>query len=171
MTTITQSFLKLIKNLILPMFIFGQIAFGKELYSMQNPKGASVELRLALTHKEHTEGLSGLMPKDFSESHGMLFVNPEMGPRRFWMPNTFFNLDIIFLDQNLKIVAIEKNVPAHAGYKEPPAIYQTSTYVAQFVLEIKSGAKFSKVLNKDDSLKFIGPISLQEIALKTRQKQ
>jgi uncharacterized membrane protein (UPF0127 family) len=171
MTTISQSFLKLIKNLILPMIIFSQIALGKELYSMQNPKGASVKLSLALTHKEHTEGLSGLMPKDFSESRGMLFVNPEMGPRRFWMPNTFFNLDIIFLDQNLKIVAIEKNVPAHAGYKEPPVIYQTSTYDAQFVLEIKSGAKFSKVLNKDDYLKFIGPTSLQEIALKTRRKQ
>ncbi|MDD4972849.1 MAG: DUF192 domain-containing protein [Bacteriovorax sp.] len=171
MTTITQSTLKLIKNLIFTFALTGQTAWGKELFKMQNPSGVAVELDLALTRNQHTQGLSGLKSNDFKDSRGMLFVNPEVGLRRFWMPDTYFNLDIIFLDPNLKIVGIEKNVPAHPGNSEPPAIYKTDTYSAQFVLETKAGAAFGKKLKKNDQLKFTGPTSLSEIVLKTRQQQ
>ncbi|MBC7537805.1 MAG: DUF192 domain-containing protein [Bacteriovorax sp.] len=171
MTTITQSTLKLIKNLIFTFVLTGQIAWGKELFKMQNPSGIAVELDLALTRIQHTQGLSGLKSNEFSDSRGMLFVNPEVGPRRFWMPDTYFNLDIIFLDPNLKIVGIEKNVPAHPGKSDPPVIYKTDSYDAQFVLETKAGAPFGKNLKKNDKLKFTGPTSLSGIVLKTRQQQ
>lgn len=171
MTTISHNALKLIKNLILITLIASSFAWGKDKYRMKNPYGNTVELKLALTKAEHSKGLSGLKSQEFKDSMGMLFVNPDMGPRRFWMPDTYFNLDITFLDRDLKIVAIEKNVPAHPGMNEPPTIYKTETYPAQFILETKSGAKFSKKLKKGDLLKFTGPTSLSEIALKTRQMQ
>lgn len=171
MTIITHYSLKLIKNLILPFVIATQVVWGKDLFKIQNPNGVTINLDLALTHKEHAEGLSGLKSNDFKASRGMLFVNHEVGPRRFWMPDTYFNLDIIFLDPNLKIVGIEKNVPAHPGKSEPPKIYTTDIYAAQFVLETKAGAAFGKKLKKNDILKFIGPSSLSEIVLKTRQQQ
>ena len=153
------------------MVLTSQMVWGKEIYKMKNPRGNEVELDLALTHSQHTQGLSGLKSNDFKNTRGMLFVNAETGPRRFWMPDTFFNLDIIFLDSQLKIVGIEKNVPAHPGSSEPPAIYKTETYMAQFVLETKAGADFGKQLKKNDQLKFIGATSLSEIALKTRLQQ
>ena len=171
MTTISQKTLKLIKNLVILLVLLSGLAFAKDSFHMKNSEGKSVELKLALTKEEHTQGLSGLKSKDFKSTSAMLFVNTEMGPRRFWMPDTYFNLDIIFLDQNLKVVGIESNVPAHAGRNEPPAIYKTDTYQAQFVLETKAGAIFSKKLKKDDQLKFIGPESLSEIVLKTRRLQ
>jgi uncharacterized membrane protein (UPF0127 family) len=171
MTTITQYTLKLIKNLILTTALFGKMAYAKELFKMQNQNGILIELDLALTRDQHTKGLSGLKSNQFKDSKGMLFVNSAVGPRRFWMPNTYFNLDIIFLDQNLKISGIEKNVPAHPGHLNPEGIYQTKTYNAQFVLEIKTGAAFGTKLKMDDQLKFIGPTSLSEIALKTRLLQ
>lgn len=171
MTTITHNLLK--RNLFLLFFLLTTAVFanGKEVFSMKNPYGNKIELKLALTRAEHAKGLSGLKPKEFSKTAGMLFVNPGMGPRRFWMPDTFFNLDIIFLDNDLKVVAIEKNVPAHPGMQEPPVIYKTDTYNAQFILETKAGAPFSRKLKKDDVLKFTGSTSLSEIVLKTRQQQ
>lgn len=171
MTTISQKILKLIKNLLVATAIVSSFAYGKDNFQMKNPYGNKVELKLALTRAEHTKGLSGLKAAEFKDSQGMLFVNPEMGPRRFWMPDTFFNLDIIFLDHDLKVVGIEKNVPAHPGMGEPPTIYKTDTYSAQFVLEIKAGAPFGVKLKKNDKLLFTGSTSLSEIALKTRQMQ
>lgn len=171
MFTISHKTLKLIKNLLFALAIIGPFAWGKESFQMKNPEGISIDLELALTRSQHVQGLSGLKSDQFKNGQGMLFVNPEMGPRRFWMPNTYFNLTIIFLDQNLKIVGIEKNVPAHPGASEPPSIYKTGIYQAQYVLETKASAPFAKKLKTNDQLKFSGPTSLSEIALSTRLRQ
>lgn len=163
MEIIAYKTLKLIKNLLLSLAIIGHLAWAKELFKIRNPYGNEVVLDLALTQGQHTKGLSGLKPTEFSSSRGMLFINSEVAPRRFWMPDTFFDLDIIFLDNNLKIVGIEKNVPSHPGKVEPPLIYKTETYLAQYVLETKARATFGKKLKKNDQLKFSGPTSLSEI--------
>jgi hypothetical protein len=171
MPTITYKTLKLIKNLVFWLAILGSTAHGKELYRMKNHNGDTVTLDLALTQSQHAQGLSGLTSKQFSNSRGMLFVNSGMGPRKFWMPNTFFNLDIIFLDSSLKIVGIEKNVPAHPGSIEPPVIYKTNTYMAHYVLETKASSSFGKKLKIADQLKFIGTTSLSEIGSSIHLKQ
>lgn len=146
-------------------------AHGQDYFWLKNPYGEKIKLSLALTKKEQTKGLSGLTADRFSDLEGMLFVNKQMAPRRCWMPDTFFNLDILFLDQSLKIVAIEKNVPAHPGLKEPPEIYQTGTYIAQYVLETKASSPFNKKLKINDVLVFSGPRSLSEIILRTHPEQ
>lgn len=171
MTTISHYTLKLIKNLIFIIALTSPFSWGKEVFKMQNPKGNIITLDLALTANQHAQGLSGVRSRNFKNSQGMLFVNAEIGPRRFWMPDTYFNLDIIFLDATLKIVGIEKNVPAHPGNYEPPTIYKTNIYNAQFILETKAGSAFSKKLKTHDLLKFIGSSSLLEIALKTHRQQ
>lgn len=171
MTTISQNTLKLIKNLLVVLALFSTMTWGKESFSMKNPYGESISLALATTRKEHTKGLSGLKSSQFKKTQGMLFVNSEMGPRRFWMPDTYFNLDIIFLDSDLRIIGLEKNVPAHPGTKGPLTIYRTETYKAQFILETKAGAPFGQKLKITDKLVFTGTTSLSEIVLRTRQKQ
>lgn len=171
MITISQNPLKLIKNLAILAMIISNNLWANDSYSIKNPQGNSVELKLALTKNEQTKGLSGLKPKEFKSTQGLLFVNTEMGPRRFWMPDTYFNLDIIFLDQDLKIVGLEKNVPAHPGLQEPPIIKKTEIYQAQYILETKAGSKFGLNLKVNDRLNFIGSTSLSEIILKIRQKQ
>jgi uncharacterized membrane protein (UPF0127 family) len=171
MITIQHKTAKLIKNLLLWALLLSSVAESKDIFQMKNAQGQVIQLRLALTFEEHTKGLSGLKSKDFKSIDGMLFVDSQKSAKRFWMPNTYFNLDIIFLDEKLKIVAIEKNVPFHPGLKEPPTIYRTETYQAQHVLETKANSDFSKKLKVNDQLEFIGPTSLSEIILKTHQKQ
>ena len=171
MITIQHKTIKLIKNLLLFALLVSSFAESKEAFQMKNAQGQVVNLKLAISFEEHTRGLSGLQSREFRSDSGMLFVDSQMGSKRFWMPNTYFNLDIIFLDDKLKIVAIEKNVPFHPGTKEPPMIYRTQTYLAQHVLETKAHCNFSKNLKVNDQLEFIGPTSLSEIALKTHLKQ
>ncbi len=174
MMTIYQTASKLIKNITLSvgvMALMTTATIAAESYQMQNPAKVKVNLQLSITRNEHAKGLSGVKPAEFPNDKGMLFVNDQMGKRTFWMPDTYFNLDIIFLDTNLQIVGIEKNVPFHPGYTEPPAIYRTKVYQAMYVLETKAGAPFSKALKVGDQLKWISSTSLSEIVLRTRQKQ
>lgn len=171
MITIYQKVPKLIKNFALLIALLPMITWAKTTYEMQNPAKVKVALRLALTRAEHTQGLSGIKDSDFPSNQGMLFVNDSMGTRRFWMPDTYFKLDIIFLDSDLKIVGIEKDVPFHPGTNEPPPIYRTKAYEAQFVLETKANSPFSRKLNVGDKLKWISSTALSEIVLKTRRLQ
>lgn len=171
MITIYQNAPKLIKNLLLIAVLLPAISFAKTAYEIQNPKGETITLRLATSRQEHSKGLSGIRAKNFSNKEGMLFVNETMGTRRFWMPDTYFNLDIIFLDSDLKIVGTEMNAPMHPGTIEPPVIFRTKTYQAQFVLETHAGTSFSKNLKTGDKLKWTGTSSLSEIVLKTRQQR
>lgn len=171
MTNIYQKTPKLIKNIAQIVAVLPMMAWANVTYQISNPSSQKVNVRLALTRMEHSRGLSGIKASDFPDTQSMLFVNDRMGDRRFWMPDTYFNLDIIFLDSDLKIVGIERNAPAHPGMEEPPVIFRTKTYKAQFVLETKSTASFSKNLKVGDKLKWISPTSISEIVLKTRQRQ
>lgn len=136
-----------------------------------NPQNQKISLRLAITPKEQQKGLSGLRPHQFSYDEGMLFINNATSTHRFWMPDTYFNLDIIFLDYSLTIIGIEKDVPHHPGFKEPPLIYRTNEYNCQFILETKAQVPFSKQLKIGDKLKWEGTTSLSEIILNTHRLQ
>lgn len=174
MPTIYQKALNLIKNITLiasVSLILPMSAYAKSKYQMMNSTNKIIDLRLAITREEHAQGLSGIKSSKFPESEGMLFVNEDVDQRQFWMPDTYFNLDIIYMDAKLKIVAIEKNAPSHPGMTEPPVIYRAKSYPAQFILETKAMSPFSKELKAGDQLKWVSSTALSEIVLKTRQKR
>jgi hypothetical protein len=118
------------------------------------PYDDEVVIHLAITPEDMTQGLSGKPEKDFPENHGMLFLYSHEGPRRFWMPDTHFDLDIYFLDRNLTVLDVEKNVPHHKGRGGPLPIYQTQVYLAMHVLEFKSSSPISKKIKKGDTFKW-----------------
>jgi len=125
--------------------------------------GKEIKLRLALTMAQKTQGLSGVMPEEFAEDEGMFFFYERLGPRYFWMPNTFFNLHIIFLNEDLVVLKIAANMPFHKGIDQSIPIPRTPTYLAQHVLEIKSSSTLVKEIKIGDQLKWIGALSLAEI--------
>ncbi|MEE2743065.1 MAG: DUF192 domain-containing protein, partial [Bdellovibrionota bacterium] len=84
--------------------------------------GELVKIKFAITEKEQIQGLSGITKNQFKKNEGLLFFYRETGIRKFWMPNTFFDLDIFYLDKKLKVLDIVRNLPAHPGYDEPPLI-------------------------------------------------
>jgi uncharacterized protein len=77
---------------------------------------------------------TGLMYRNGMKNHqGMLFVFPEAQPRFFYMKNTRFSLDIIFLDSDKKIVSFQKNTKPFDESSLP------SNVPAQYVLELNAG--------------------------------
>lgn len=101
---------------------------------------------------KQTQGLSGVLEEDFQDNEAMLFYYEEDGPRRFWMPDTYFNLDIFFLDKDLRVIDIERNMPAHPGHSEPPRIAQTRTITCRHVLELKSSSSYGRKIKIGDQL-------------------
>ena len=118
------------------------------------PKGSGIITELAIKEVEQVEGLSGRPSEEFGSHQGMLFYYKESGVRSFWMPDTYFNLNIYFLDENLKIVDAALNVPAHPGREEPPRIHRTAPVYARHVLEIRADSPLAKELSIGSSLSF-----------------
>jgi uncharacterized membrane protein (UPF0127 family) len=88
-------------------------------------------IELAESDEEQAQGL--MYRRSLPERGGMLFVSAEPSMRSFWMRNTPLPLDIIFLDDSLRVVNIVKRT---TPYSEEHIL---STAPAQYVLEIRAG--------------------------------
>jgi uncharacterized membrane protein (UPF0127 family) len=87
------------------------------------------------------QGLSGRY--SMCDRCGMLFVFDDISERRFWMKDMKFDIDIIFIDADKKIVKIYENVDR----KKFPETYEAN---AKYVFELKSGvAKSSGIVVGD----------------------
>lgn len=108
------------------------------------PDGEVLKLELAVTDQEQTRGLSHRTKEDFPKDRGMLFVYSNNDFRQFWMPETFFDLAIAFLNENFVVMAVENPVAHHTTRIEP--IPRTDRYWSRHVLEVRSDSPFAKLL-------------------------
>ena len=92
----------------------------------------AVKIEVATSPTEKQKGLSG---RNFMQKNsGMLFIfsQPDFYP--FWMKDMKFPIDIIWLDENLQIINIEKNItPDTFPKKFIPRL------PAKYALEINAG--------------------------------
>ena len=76
----------------------------------------------------------GLMfRRSMGDNQGMLFKFPQMEERAFWMKNTYISLDIIFVDNEYRIVNVQEGTKPLSTQSVP------STGPAQFVIEVNAG--------------------------------
>ena len=76
----------------------------------------------------------GLMKREsMEEMQGMLFIFPDERYQSFWMLNTLFSLDMIFINSKKEIVTIHKNTKPLSEQSYP------SSEPAQYVLEVNAG--------------------------------
>ena len=81
----------------------------------------------------------GLMyRKSMADDAGMLFVFDDAQPRAFWMKNTLIPLDILYFDQNRRLVSISANTPPCKNTTSRCPSYP-SAKPTQYVLEINAG--------------------------------
>lgn len=67
-----------------------------------SPQGVYIQVKVADTDKTRELGLSHTA--SLGKKEGMLFVFPQVGVYSFWMKDMNFPIDIIWVDENLKIV-------------------------------------------------------------------
>ncbi|RFN58591.1 DUF192 domain-containing protein [Marixanthomonas ophiurae] len=88
---------------------------------------------------------TGLMyRKGMGDNQGMLFVFEDSRPRSFYMKNTEFSIDIIYINSDKEIVSIQKN----AKPMDPTSL--PSQGAAQYVLEVNAGLSDTWELEKGD---------------------
>ena len=95
-------------------------------------EAGSIRVQIADSQKEREKGLSSR--KNLASDEGLLFIFEKPGFYGFWMKDMTFPIDIIWLDENLRIVHVEKNISPETF----PTIF-SSPIPSQYVLEINSG--------------------------------
>ena len=69
----------------------------------------SYQVSLAETEEEQMKGLQGV--NTLPEDEGVLFVFEEPGEVGFWMKDTLIPLDIIYINDDDEVIAVEQGVP------------------------------------------------------------
>jgi uncharacterized membrane protein (UPF0127 family) len=134
-------------------------------------RGEKIKLRLALTAEEQTQGLSGVRVEQFSIEEGMLFRGERDQLKTFWMPDTYFDQHIFFLDQNFKILDVARNVPHYIGRENETDIPRVKPVYARHVFEMRADSKIATQLQTGENLKWICPQPLEQILPSTHPQQ
>lgn len=114
-------------------------------------------VRLAINDEDQQRGFSGTRDDQWPDEHGMLFIFDEDGQRGFWMPDTYFDLDLFYLDASFKIVDVERKVPHFIGRFPEERIPRARIVWARHVLELKSKSKSAARLRVGDQLRLESP--------------
>ncbi|MAF76754.1 MAG: hypothetical protein CME63_03545 [Halobacteriovoraceae bacterium] len=117
------------------------------------PSGKLIEAFIADNPDKQTQGLSGIRKGELKEHQGMIFTYSAVSAKQFWMPNTYMDLDIYFLDKKMNVLHVDRAVKAHPSLKEP--IPRSSIIYAQNILEIPSHSPYAKEISKGMQLKVI----------------
>ncbi|MET1033290.1 MAG: DUF192 domain-containing protein [Candidatus Saccharimonadales bacterium] len=106
---------------------------------------AKYSLRVARTEAEHRRGLGGTQP--LTAEQGMVFIYKEPRELCFWMKDMSYAIDIIWLDADKKVTAIEKNV-------DPATYPKTFCHDGSYVIELRSGEAVRHNLEQGQTLSF-----------------
>lgn len=106
------------------------------------------ELAIEIAESDY-ETQTGLMYRSSMETkQGMLFIFPDTAMHSFYMKNTEFPLDIIFIDDNFRIASFQENA-------EPYDQKGLSSKVpVKYVLEVNAGMVAEWSLQVGDSIFF-----------------
>ena len=161
MTTRTQALVPIIIAAVI-VGVIGLMSIPSEskLESVEFPRGTikvddvSLEVQIADTEPRRVRGL--MFQDQLPGDQGMIFVFDEPGLYSLWMLNMQFHLDMIWFDENGKVVHIEKDVPP---CKTTLEITTCQSVVpegdAKYVLEVTAGFIDTNDVTEDSILTII----------------
>ena len=112
--------------------------------------GRSVPFRVEIARTEAQRSKGLMYRKTLAPDAGMLFIFEEPAPLTFWMRNTLIPLDMIFIDDHLRVVGIVENA-------EP--LTETGRRVqglSRYVLEINGGLSAKLGIQPGTAVAFAG---------------
>lgn len=115
------------------------------------PDGYAVGVEIAADDDTRQQGL--MFRDSLPPDHGMIFFFPQSGDYPFWMKNTLISLDMIWIDDQKKIVHIAHDVPP---CKADPCPSYPPRATARYVLEVAAGVAARHGLQDGQTLRFDG---------------
>jgi len=113
------------------------------------PGGRAIEVEIAANDETREQGL---MYRDrLPPGHGMLFLFARAGTYPFWMKNTIIPLDMIWIDESLRVVHVERSVPP---CKADPCPSYDPKAEARYVLELAGGEAARQGIGAGPQLRF-----------------
>ena len=108
---------------------------------------AVLDIEIADNEYETQTGL--MYRKSMPEDQAMLFIFEDEIPRSFYMKNTEFALDIIYINSNKEIVSIQKNAQPFDKTSLPSGV------PVQYVLEVNAGISNDLGIEKGDKIEWL----------------
>jgi uncharacterized membrane protein (UPF0127 family) len=105
-----------------------------------------VDIEIADSEYEIQTGL--MYRSSMKNNQGMLFIFPDVKPRAFYMKNTQFPLDLIFIDDKKTIVSFQENAKPFDESSLP------SNFPAKYVLELNEGLVSKWGINVGDRISY-----------------
>jgi uncharacterized membrane protein (UPF0127 family) len=90
--------------------------------------------------------------ESMEEKQGMLFIFPQERFQSFWMLNTLFSLDMLFINKEKEIVTIHKNTTPLSQQSYP------SSKPALYVLEVNAGFTDKYNIKEGDKVFWMGTV-------------
>ncbi|WP_330947475.1 DUF192 domain-containing protein [Thermomonas sp. LB-4] len=104
---------------------------------------------------DDAERARGLMFRDaMADDRGMLFIHDAQEPQAYWMKNTRIALDILYFDNDRKLVSQQRGVPPCSLGDACPSY--PSNAPARYVLELNAG-QAEKLKLQDGATLTFGP--------------
>ena len=120
------------------------------------PDGYVVHVEVVADDESRSQGL--MFRDRLREGTGMLFLFRESGDLSFWMKNTLIPLDMIWIDENQKVVHVKSNVPP---CKADPCPSYSPGVNARNVLEVAAGVAAQHRIEAGAQLKIAGTDNVQ----------
>ena len=116
--------------------------FKQILCTVKVNKNNPQELSIELADTAHKRSYGLMNREDMKSNSGMLFIWKDKQIRNFWMKNTYFNLDLFFLNNHGEIIEIYKNAKAfdETNIKSKEKV--------KYVLEMNAGEQNFQIGNK-----------------------
>ena len=132
------------------------ISPSSKSYFIQHETGEIFQIKFLKTRNELAKGFSGIRSQQVEKYQGIFFYFPTTDKRSFWMPDTYFDLKIIYLNEALKVLETVEKAPHHPGYSEKDAaIFRAPEIIARHVLEIRADSPMGKNIKKGSQFKWI----------------
>lgn len=114
--------------------------------------GQRYTVEVADDDEERAMGL--MFREEMAVDRGMVFIHERQEPQAYWMKNTKIPLDILYFDNDRKLVSQQRDVPpCSAGNQCPP---YPSAAPARYVLELNAG-QAAKLKLQDGAVLTFGP--------------
>lgn len=120
---------------LLPLILAVHVAACTSATPTATLRGQTYELEVADNDAERARGL--MYRDQLAADAGMLFLFERQGPQAFWMKNTRIPLDILYFDEDWRLVGWSLDTPPCSLGDRCPSY--PSQAPAQFVLELNAG--------------------------------